>query len=286
MIPIRDYNPTTRTPFVTVALIAACILVFLWQISLDPRTGEAVVLRLGFVPGLLFDRATFGADGGLVPAWVTLFTSMFLHGGVMHLAGNMLYLWIFGNNIEDVMGHGRFLAFYLVCGLVAAMGQALPDIGSTVPMIGASGAISGVLGAYLVLFPKAQVQVLVPIGFLMLRTIPASWLLGLWIAFQVISGLSAGSAGGGVAWWAHVGGFVAGALLVHPFRRGKVRTPGDSGLPSARAPAMSSGRTRIPDSREPPPARQKQRPPGEPPPLPDRPTVQRRRNPPPSGRIR
>ncbi|MGI9500012.1 MAG: rhomboid family intramembrane serine protease, partial [Geminicoccaceae bacterium] len=117
MIPIRDFNPTTRQPYVTVLLIAACILAFLWQMSLDPRAGQMAVFELGFVPALLFGQGTSGLEGGLVPAWTTLFTSMFLHGGFMHLAGNMLYLWIFGNNIEDVMGHGRYLVFYLVCGL-------------------------------------------------------------------------------------------------------------------------------------------------------------------------
>ncbi len=289
MIPIRDYNPTTRTPYVTYLLIAACILVFLWQLSLDPRSSQVMVYQLGFVPALLFGEATFGADAGLIPAWTTLFTSMFLHGGLMHLGGNMLYLWIFGNNIEDVMGHGRFLVFYLVCGLAAAMAQALPDVGSTVPMIGASGAISGVLGAYLLLFPKAKVQVIIPIGFFIMRTIPAGWLLGIWIAFQVMSGFSQGIAGGGVAWWAHVGGFVAGMALVHLFRQREIARPQDPGPPSARLPKTSTGRTRIPDSRnQPPPRPERPRPaarssPAEPPPLPDRPTVQRRRDPPSGG---
>ena len=257
MIPIRDYNPATRTPYVTYALIAACILVFLWQMSLDPRSGQVMVYQLGFVPALLFGEATFGADGGLIPAWTTLFTSMFLHGSsFMHLGGNMLYLWIFGNNIEDVMGHGRFLAFYLICGLAAAMAQALPDMGSTVPMIGASGAISGVLGAYLLLFPKAKVQVIIPIGFFMMRTIPAGWLLGIWIAFQVISGLSQGIAGGGVAWWAHVGGFVAGMALVHLFRQKGCRpAAGSQGRRARACPQARTGRTRIPDSRNEPPRR-------------------------------
>ena len=239
-----------------------------------------MVYQLGFVPALLFGEATFGADGGLIPAWTTLFTSMFLHGSLMHLGGNMLYLWIFGNNIEDVLGHGRFLAFYLICGLAAAMAQALPDMGSTVPMIGASGAISGVLGAYLLLFPKAKVQVIIPIGFFIMRTIPAGWLLGIWIAFQVISGLSQGIAGGGVAWWAHVGGFVAGMALVHLFRQKAVTQPLDPGPPSARQPETRAGRTRIPDSRNEPPRRPERSRSAEPPPLPDRPTVQRRRDPP------
>jgi len=273
MIPIRDYNPTTRQPVVTVLLIAACVLVFLWQMSLDPRAAQVMVHQLGFIPALLFDQATFGAGGGLLPPWATLFSSMFLHGGIMHLGGNMLYLWIFGNNIEDVMGHGRFLVFYLLCGLLAAMAQALPDTGSTVPMIGASGAISGVLGAYLVLFPKAQVQVIIPIGFFMMRKLPAGWLLGMWIAFQVISGLYSDSSGGGVAWWAHVGGFVAGMVLVHAFRQKDTVLPTEPGLPSERQPVTQAGRSRIPDSRT---GRLR---PKSPPPVPHRPTVQRRRDP-------
>ena len=294
MIPIRDYNPTTRTPYVTIALIAACILIFIWQMSLGERDGQVVVYKLGFVPALLFGEATLGAEAALLPAWTTLFTSMFLHGSIMHLAGNMLYLWIFGNNIEDVMGHGRFMVFYLVCGLAAAMAQAVPDMGSTIPMIGASGAISGVLGAYLLLFPKAKVQVIIPIGFFIMRTLPAGWLLGLWIAFQVFSGISAGIAGGGVAWWAHVGGFVAGMALVHLFKLKDIAPPLDPRNPVPRAPVNPVGRTRIPDSRSPdggcddpptggpdsaPRGRNAGRPCSEPPPLPDRPTVQRRRDP-------
>ena len=295
MIPIRDHNPTTRRPYVTVLLIVSCILVFLWQISLDPRSGQVMVHQFGFVPALLFGETTFGADGGLVPAWVTLFSSMFLHGGFMHLAGNMLYLWIFGNNIEDVMGHGRYLVFYLVCGLVAAMAQAFPDMGSTVPMIGASGAISGILGAYLLLFPKAKVQVVIPIGFFMMRTIPAGWLLGIWIAFQVFSGVASDASGGGVAWWAHVGGFVAGMALVYLFRQKDPASALESYVPQSRESAKLTGRSRIPDSRsdtrsdsgssrrlEPRSMSQKPRQKTEPPPLPrrpDRPTVQRRRDP-------
>lgn len=284
MIPIRDYNPTTRTPYVTIALIACCILVFIWQLSLDPRSGEIMVRQFGFIPALLFGHAAWADGTALIPSWTTLFTSMFLHGGIMHLAGNMLYLWIFGNNIEDVMGHTRFLAFYLLCGLIAAIAQAIPDPGSTIPMIGASGAISGVLGAYLLLFPKAQVQVIIPIGFFIMRTLSAGWLLGIWIAFQVISGLAADPSGGGVAWWAHVGGFVAGMALVHLFRQSDIKTPSDPGLPSERAPIRPTGRSRIPES-SPDSAKKSSRPPPRshvtgPPPLPERPTVQRRRDPP------
>lgn len=280
MIPIRDYNPATRTPYVTIALIASCILVFIWQLSLDQRSGEILVRQFGFIPALLFGHASWAEGAGLVPSWATLVSSMFLHGSVMHLAGNMLYLWIFGNNIEDVMGHGRFAIFYLLCGLVAAMAQALPDPGSTIPMIGASGAISGVLGAYLLLFPKVQVQVVIPIGFFMMRKLPAGWLLGIWIAFQVISGLAADPSGGGVAWWAHVGGFVAGMALVHLFRQESLGTPSDPGLPSERAPTKPTGRSRIPDSTRRVSRRPEQPPHSESPSLTDRPTVQRRREPP------
>jgi len=274
MIPIRDYNPTTITPYVTLALIAICVLVFLWQMSLGPDAGQAVVQLLGFIPAMLFGHADFGVEGGLIPAWTTLFTSMFLHGGIMHLAGNMLYLWIFGNNIEDVMGHGRFLVFYLLCGLVAAMAQAVPDMGSTIPMIGASGAISGVLGAYLLLFPKAKVQVIIPIGFFMMRTIPAGWLLGIWIAFQIVSGLSSTAAGGGVAWWAHVGGFVAGMVFVHAFKQRDLPEPIDPRSPLGPKRDDRSGRTRIPDSQK---SASRSR--VEPPSFPDEPTVKRRRDP-------
>jgi membrane associated rhomboid family serine protease len=280
MIPIRDFNPTTRTPYVTITLIATCVLVFIWQLGLDPHAGEVMVRQFGFIPALLFGHASWADGAAIVPSWTTLFTSMFLHGGVMHLAGNMLYLWIFGNNIEDVMGHGRFLVFYLLCGLVAAMAQALPDPGSTIPMIGASGAISGVLGAYLLLFPKAKVQVIIPIGFFIMRKLPAGWLLGIWIAFQVVSGVMADPSDGGVAWWAHVGGFVAGMALVHLFRKEGVGTPIDPGLPSARAPIRPMGRSRIPDSTRETPQRPDRPRLTEPPALPDRPTVQRRRDPP------
>ena len=145
-----------------------------------------------------------------MPAELTLLTSMFLHGGFMHLAGNMLYLWVFGNNIEDVCGHVRFVAVLLLCGLAAAFAQALPDPASEIPMIGASGAISGVLGAYLLLFPHARVRALVPLGFVFFTTIPAGWLLGFWFVFQLLSGFGSSPTEGGVAFWAHVGGFVAG----------------------------------------------------------------------------
>ena len=147
MIPIHDDNPTHRWPIVTVSLIVACVLIFFWQVSLGPRAGTAAVYSFGFIPAVLFTDASLPPELAVVPAGATLFTSMFLHGGFMHLLGNMLYLWVFGNNIEDVCGHGRFLLLYQLCGLAAAFAQALPNPTSEVPMIGASGAISGVLGA-------------------------------------------------------------------------------------------------------------------------------------------
>ncbi len=248
MIPIRDHNPTTRQPYVTITLIAICILVFVWQATRDPRTGDLIVQQFGFVPASLF-----GQDAFSISAISTLFSSMFLHGGFMHLAGNMLYLWIFGNNIEDVLGHTRYLIFYLLCGVIAALTQAVPDIGSNIPMIGASGAISGVLGAYLILFPKVKVQVLIPIGFLIMRTLPAGWLLGFWIVFQVFSGFAAGIASSGVAWWAHVGGFVAGMALIFIFRK-RTSDPTAAGSVGqseswSKPTDRSSGRSRIPSSR-------------------------------------
>ncbi|MEO5656262.1 MAG: rhomboid family intramembrane serine protease [Nitrospiria bacterium] len=216
MIPLRDENPTTITPVVTMGLIAANVLVFLYQMSLG-GSGEELVYTFGAVPLALFG----GESLSPLPATLTLMTSMFLHGGFMHVGGNMLYLWIFGNNIEDVMGHGRFIVFYLICGVAAAYAHALSAPSSAVPMIGASGAISGVLGAYLLLFPRAQILTLIPLGFFTrLVHIPAMVVLGFWIVIQFLNGtLSVGQAGGGVAWFAHVGGFVAGMALIRVFAR-------------------------------------------------------------------
>ena len=218
MIPLRDENPTTLTPFVTVTLIVLNCVVFIYEV-LTPD-GERFVLSYATVPAELFHLGPVIGDPG-VPAWLTVITSMFLHGSVMHLLGNMLYLWIFGNNIEDVLGHGRFLAFFLLVGAVAAFSHALMAPTSTIPMVGASGAISGVLGAYVLLFPYARVQVLVPIGiFPYILNVPAVIVLGLWIAVQVVNALfNWGGLEGGVAWSAHVGGFLAGLVFVRLFRR-------------------------------------------------------------------
>ncbi len=222
MIPLRDDNPTTIRPLVTVGLIVACILIFLWQSSLGVGQGAAVY-ALGVIPAVLFGQAQLAPELGWVTPVLTPMTSMFLHGGIFHLLGNMLYLWIFGNNIEDAMGHGRFVVFYLLCGIAAVFAQALPDTSSVIPMIGASGAISGVLGAYLLLYPRARVLVLIPLGFFLhTMRLKAGLVLAIWFLIQIFSSLSAGD-GPGVAWHAHIGGFVAGIILLPIFKRRDVR---------------------------------------------------------------
>lgn len=225
MIPLRDDNPTTITPYLTIAFIATCVLVFFYQILLGPQNGQIFVYQYGAIPAVIFGNDFLPREIAAIPPTVSLITSMFLHGGFMHLIGNMLYLWIFGNNIEDVMGHKRFILFYLACGIIAAMSHAMLSSDSVVPMIGASGAISGVLGAYVLLFPKARVQVLVPFGFFMhIMIIPAGFVLGFWFILQIINGtFSTAGGGGGVAWFAHIGGFLAGMALIGFFKRPSVR---------------------------------------------------------------
>lgn len=217
MIPIKDINPTDRIPLVTILLVIANSIVFFYQVGLGARQ-DAFVSAFALVPARLFHPSEAGV--GPVPAGVTIFTAMFLHGGFLHVAGNMLYLWIFGNNVEEAMGRVRFLIFYLLTGFVAAYGHALTNTRSAVPMIGASGAVSGILGAYLLLYPRARVITLVFLGFLV-RTIevPAMIVLGFWFVLQFLNALvSAGGTGGGIAWFAHVGGFIAGMALVGIFK--------------------------------------------------------------------
>ena len=225
MIPLHDDNPTEITPVVTIAFIVACVLVFLYQIFIPAQGGEAFVYQYGAIPAVVFGNAELPVDFRVVPQYASLLTSMFLHGGWMHLLGNMLYLWIFGNNIEDVMGHGKFIVFYGVCGVLAALSHALIDPSSTIPMIGASGAISGVLGAYLLLYPRAQVYVVIPLGFFWHRMyVPAALVLGLWFFMQLLNGgISLGHQGGGVAFFAHIGGFIAGMMLIGIFKHPHVR---------------------------------------------------------------
>jgi membrane associated rhomboid family serine protease len=222
MIPLRDENPTWTRPVVTYTLVGLCVLVYLWQATLGQAAGEAAVYALGFIPAVVFGIDQLPDSLAWIPAPATIVTSMFLHGGLLHLGGNLLYLWIFGDNIEDRMGPGRFVLFYLLCGMAAALAQALPDPGSRVPMIGASGAISGVLGAYAVLYPSARVLVAIPVFFVLYTPrLPAIWVLGFWFVGQLISSMVLASSGAGVAFRAHVGGFVAGALLIRVFARGR-----------------------------------------------------------------
>ncbi|MEQ9642907.1 MAG: rhomboid family intramembrane serine protease [Alphaproteobacteria bacterium] len=236
MIPLHDDTPTRRFPFVTVAIIAACVLVYLWQFVLPAPADARFVYALGFIPAVWFDGRTLPAELAMVPTVATALTSMFLHGGFMHLAGNMLYLWIFGNNVEDAMGHARFVAFYVISGIVAVAAHGLSDPASTTPLVGASGAIAGVLGAYLLLHPKARVLVLIPLGIIFwTMRLPAVVVLVGWFGLQFLQVAIGG--GGNVAWWAHIGGFVAGIAMIPIFKeRGvllfdRARPRGRSGVP-------------------------------------------------------
>jgi membrane associated rhomboid family serine protease len=223
VLPLKDDNPTRRFPFVTVLLILANVLAFLYETLGGPQDAELFVSRLGLVPGQLVGGMEAPA-GSPVPLILTPFTSMFLHASWFHLAGNMLYLWIFGNNVEEAFGVFPFLLFYVFSGLVAAMTHVLTAPHSAVPVIGASGAVAGVLGAYAVLYPQARVLTLVPFFiFIRLVWLPALLMLGVWFLFQVLEGLptlGAASGAGGVAFFAHIGGFLAGVCvgLVHKRR--------------------------------------------------------------------
>ncbi len=224
MIPLKDDNPTRTVPLVTILLVGVNVAAFLYEMVLPPQARAALVLRLGLVPLELTSGGSAGPD---FPLPLTLLTSMFLHGGFMHLAGNMLYLWIFGNNVEDATGHVGFLVFYVLCGLAAAGAQVASSPDSQVPMIGASGAIAGVLGAYMLLFPHARVLTLLPLFvFIQFVYLPAWLVLALWFLYQVVLSTAAGPASaGGVAFYAHIGGFVGGMLLVWLFRKRRPRRP-------------------------------------------------------------
>lgn len=236
MIPLRDENPTRIVPFVTFGIIVANVAFFLYHLSLGL---EIAVHHYGLIPAELLrgvDQIYTGARRGLPPgigvsnlepAWATVLTSMFSHGGWMHIIGNMWFLWIFGNNVEEAMGHGKYLAFYLLAGALAAGAQILTSLTGvdTIPMVGASGAVAGVLGAYLVLFPRSRVYCLVPIVFVLTTMeLPAKVVLGFWFVLELVRGLTALGVerAGGVAYAAHVGGFIVGVVLgrllgkVHP----------------------------------------------------------------------
>ncbi len=233
-LPLKDDNPLKVIDFqiVTVTIIVLCAVAFVWQISVPEATAEHIVVGLGAIPAVLLGTRELPPDYAMVPAQlslITLISSMFLHGGWMHLIGNMLYLWVFGDNVEDAMGHPRFLVFYLLCGVVGGLAHTVVNPDSMVPAIGASGAISGVLGAYLVMHPK--VKVLVLIFYRLPWRLPAYVVLGFWIAMQIFFVFA--SAGteteGGVAWWAHIGGFVSGVVLIFVFRR---RPPSEAPPPA------------------------------------------------------
>jgi len=220
LIPLGDENPTALWPVVTLAVIAANVAAFLYQISLllvDPRLEQALIYQLGLVPAAITQGIVSG--GG---SYQTIFSSMFLHGGWMHIIGNMMYLWIFGNNVEDSMGHLRFIVFYLLAGVIAASAHIVMQPASTIPTIGASGAVSGILGAYLILYPRARIKTLLPLGiFFTIVYFPAWFFLIFWIGWQVLSQTLApmDPNAGGVAYAAHIGGFVAGIVLIPFFRK-------------------------------------------------------------------
>ena len=214
MIPLKDDNPTSRKPIVTYFLISVCVLIFLTQLGTQSYKTGQLFYSFGLIPSVLMGHNQLPLDLYAVPAFITIFTSMFMHGGFMHLIGNMLYMWIFADNIEDNLGSYKFLIFYLLAGVGAAMTQVLMDTQSQVPMVGASGAIGGVLGAYLINHPNAKVLVLIPFGFFsQLIKIRALYVLGFWFILQFIS------SGGGVAYAAHIGGFVSGIILILFFNK-------------------------------------------------------------------
>ncbi len=213
MLPLSDHNPSRTVPIINYLLIAINVLFFFWELSLGPDI-ERALFAVAFIPARFWSSPHLGLN------LFRILVSMFLHGGWLHLAGNMLYLWIFGDNIEDRLGHVKYALFYLLCGFLATMTHAMMAADSRLPAIGASGAIAGVLGAYLVLFPRAQVTTLIPIFvFVTVREIPAVIVLGLWFVLQLFTGVAAIGVAearqmGGVAYFAHIGGFVAGMLLV------------------------------------------------------------------------
>ena len=239
MLPIRDHNPSLRTPYVTYALIAINIAVYLYGLAF--LTTDMAIKRFYFDYGMIPARLSIGEN------YAALITSQFMHAGFMHLAGNMLFLWIYGDNLEDEMGHLPFLGFYLVCGIAAALSQYILDPQSIVPLVGASGAIAGVMGGYLLLFPKAKIDIFIfLIVFIRIIPIPAWILLGLWFVLQIFNGVTVDPSGGGVAYWAHAGGFIVGLILTFPLwlRLGAggwwVRTDYHPPHPEARYPALES----------------------------------------------
>jgi membrane associated rhomboid family serine protease len=222
MIPLRAENPRHSFAFVNTLLIVANIAVFIYQLSLPPRAGVALVNAFGVVPARAEGMLAHPGRNIEITA-LSLVTSMFLHGGILHILGNMLFLWVFGGSVEDRLGHAFYFFFYMICGIGAGITHIVANWGSQLPSVGASGAISGVMGAYIVLFPFSRILTLVPLLFFFFTVrIPALLVLGIWFAIQFLSGVSTlgGANQGGVAWWAHIGGFVLGALMALGARAG------------------------------------------------------------------
>ncbi len=247
LLPLKDINPTTRPPLVTVALIVINVTVFVYEIAIGPSLGRFIA-AYGMIPYEITQSVDLVGShpgspvthaSGPPLVYLTLLTSMFLHGGFLHIAGNMLYLWIFGNNIEDLLGPVKFVFFYLLCGLVAGVAHILSDPVSTVPTVGASGAVAGILGAYLIAYPRARVICLLfLVFFIRLIALPAMLVLIFWFVLQFFKGMASFSAGqtGGVAWFAHLGGFIAGVVLIHIMAAADVKR-----LRTARKWARQSG---------------------------------------------
>ncbi|MDY6793216.1 MAG: rhomboid family intramembrane serine protease [Thermodesulfobacteriota bacterium] len=226
MIPLRDENPSSTIPLVTIFLILANICLFIYLNYVVPGETNQFFLKLGFIP---FELSHFKdiSPKNLVPVPLTIFTSMFIHGGWIHLLSNMLYLWIFGDNVEDLLGHIKYLVFYVTCGIAAAGGHFLVNTSSKIPTVGASGAIAGVLGAYVFLFPKARIKTLFIIFiFIHIVNIPAILMLGFWIIMQVLSAYFeyGTQTGGQIAWFAHIGGFASGLMLIIVMKKRKKRS--------------------------------------------------------------
>ncbi|MEO8061735.1 MAG: rhomboid family intramembrane serine protease [Pseudomonadota bacterium] len=227
VIPLHDDNPSATKARVTAGIIIICTVVYVVQHLLLPAAGaQQVAYAFGLVPAVLTGREYLPEEMHFIPPAASALTSMFLHGGFWHLAGNMLYLWVFGNNIEDAMGHVRYILFYLLCGIAAVAAQVMLNPASEIPMVGASGAISGVLGAYMLLYPRARVLLGLPLGFLIVQIgrYPAIWVLAAWFLMQLVLGMIAapqvpGDSEGGIAFGAHLGGFIAGLVLVTVFKR-------------------------------------------------------------------
>ena len=219
-LPLFDRLISSRTPIISWCILLFCVVIFCWQLSLDSYTLRVITLKYGVIPSVIFGHQSLPPELQLFHPFLSIISSMFLHAGWLHIGSNMLYLWIFADNIEDSMGHLKFVIFYIICGTVAAFAQGIIDPESTTPMIGASGGIAGILGAYIVLHPRAPIQVLMIILiFIRFISMPAWIVLGVWIGTQFAAAPTSFSQEGGVAYFAHIGGFLAGACLIPFFKR-------------------------------------------------------------------